>query len=138
MKVRWFAEHIREELALHRWDLAGDDAPSLAVLGQDWITRHSVEAVGAPLLQRGLALLGPSESWSARIRVPGRDDLLVDVVDSRAGVRLVECSAEATVTTDAASRLLLLWGRQPADCGRWSSTAGAQEVGRLRTLLSGY
>ena len=26
MKVPWFAEHLREELVLHGWDITGDDA----------------------------------------------------------------------------------------------------------------
>jgi hypothetical protein len=30
MKVPWFAEHMREELVLHGWDVTGDDAAAQA------------------------------------------------------------------------------------------------------------
>ena len=91
MKVPWFAEHMREELVLHGWDITGDDPSAQSRLGQWWMTEHSVEAVGAPTLE-----------------------------------------------TDAAARVLLLWGRRPADPGRICSSVGPAALGRLRTLLSGY
>ena len=48
MRVRWFGEHMREELVIHRWDLAGDDRISCELLGAPWFTQHSVVAVGRP------------------------------------------------------------------------------------------
>jgi hypothetical protein len=50
MKVPWFAEHMREELVLHGWDITGDDAAAQARMAQPWMTAHSVIAVGKPLL----------------------------------------------------------------------------------------
>lgn len=50
MKVPWFAEHMREELVLHGWDITGDDEAAQQRLGQWWMTEHSVQAVGQPLL----------------------------------------------------------------------------------------
>src|SRR5262249_40238936 len=58
MKVPWFAEHMREELVLHGWDITGDDPAAQATLGHWWMTEHSVNAVGAPLLKRGANILG--------------------------------------------------------------------------------
>ncbi len=53
MKVPWFAEHMREELVLHGWDITGDDPAAQSRLGQWWMTEHCVNAVGVPLLERG-------------------------------------------------------------------------------------
>ena len=44
MKVPWFAEHMREELVLHGWDITGDEAAAHARLGERWMTEYSVEA----------------------------------------------------------------------------------------------
>jgi len=46
MKVSWFAEHMREELALHRLGLTGDDATARAGSAEPRMTTHSVLAVG--------------------------------------------------------------------------------------------
>jgi hypothetical protein len=63
MKVPWFAEHMREELVLHGWDITGDDAAAQARMAQPWMTTHSVLAVGKPLLARAPSNCGPgSES----------------------------------------------------------------------------
>jgi hypothetical protein len=40
MKVPQFAEHMREELVLHGWDITGDDPAAQARLGQAWMTDH--------------------------------------------------------------------------------------------------
>jgi hypothetical protein len=61
MKAPWFAEHMREELILHGWDVTGDDSAAQARLAEPWMTTHSVFAVGAPLLAKGAKQLGPGE-----------------------------------------------------------------------------
>jgi hypothetical protein len=99
MKVPWFAEHMREELVLHGWDITGDDAAARAQLGERWMTEHSVESTDIAL--------GPIEG-------------------------------DATLETDAAARVLLLWGRRPGDPSRICSRVGPDALGRVRTLLSGY
>lgn len=53
MKVPWFAEHMREELVLHSWDITGDEPAARARLAEPWMTTHSVVAVGRPLLAKG-------------------------------------------------------------------------------------
>ncbi|MUL45013.1 hypothetical protein FZI85_00960 [Mycobacterium sp. CBMA293] len=140
MKVPWFAEHMREELILHSWDITGDDAPAQDRLAQPWMTEHSVHAVGVPLLRRGAELLAlqDGDRIESRIRVAGDDDVVVTADAQGTAITLAEPDGAATIETDAATRVLLLWGRRPADPGRIRSAAGPRELGRLRTLLSGY
>ncbi len=140
MKVPWFAEHMREELVLHRWDLTGDDSTANTALAEPWMTDHSVVAVGRPLLARGVASLGlgTEERIEARLRVVGSDDVAVAVEGDRTSIELVAAEGEAALETDAAARVLLLWGRRPADPTRIRSSAGPAVLGRVRNLLSGY
>ncbi|MGB6762164.1 hypothetical protein [Mycobacterium sp.] len=51
---------------------------------------------------------------------------------------LVDPDGPATLETDAAARVLLLWGRRPADPSRICSRVGPQSLGRVRALLAGY
>ncbi len=140
MKVPWFAEHMREELVLHGWDITGDDESAQKRLGQWWMTEHSVEAVGRPLLMRGMKKLGldGTERLEGRLRVEGTADVVVTAEADTTSIGLSEPDGPATLECDAASRVLLLWGRRPADPGRISSSVGPEKLGRLRTLLSGY
>ncbi|OBG63802.1 MULTISPECIES: maleylpyruvate isomerase N-terminal domain-containing protein [unclassified Mycobacterium] len=138
MKVPWFAEHMREELVLHGWDITGDDAAARARLAEPWMTTHSVLAVGRPLLAKGAKQLAPGERIEARLRVPGADDVVVSAEADRTSVELTTPEGPATLETDAAARVLLLWGRRPADPSRICSRVGPQTLGRVRGLLSGY
>jgi hypothetical protein len=138
MKVPWFAEHMREELVLHGWDITGDDHAARARLAQPWMTTHSVTAVGRPLLAKGAQHLAPGERIEARLRVAGTDDVVVDAETERATIGFAQPEGPATVETDAAARVLLLWGRRPADPSRICSRVGPETLGRLRLLLSGY
>jgi Mycothiol maleylpyruvate isomerase N-terminal domain len=136
----FFVEHMREELILHRWDLTGDDATATDALMQPWMTAHSVNDVGKPLLARGLAglRLDSDSRIEARLRAPGAPDVLVSATATDSSVRLVPQEGEATIESDPAVRVLLLWGRRPADAARWHSQAGPDLLGRIRNLLSGY
>jgi uncharacterized protein (TIGR03083 family) len=136
MKVPWFAEHMREELVLHGWDITGDDRAAQARLAEPWMTTHSVVAVGRPLLAKGAQQLG--EKIEARLRVPGLDDVLVSAEGERTTIELAEPEGPATLETDAAARVLLLWGRRPADPSRICSRVGPATLGGVRRLLSGY
>lgn len=91
MKVPWFAEHMREELVLHGWDITGDT-----------------------------------------------DDVLLDARTDHTTIGFAAPEGTATLETDAAARVLLLWGRRPADPSRICSRVGPEALGRLRLLLSGY
>jgi Mycothiol maleylpyruvate isomerase N-terminal domain len=138
MKVAWFAEHMREELILHRWDIVGDDRVGTEQLEQPWLTDHSVEAVGAPLLRRGLTTLGPDERVRFRIRSDDGRDVVVNAGPKSATLTLGPEEEDALAWADRAARVLLLWGRQPADPGRLRSTAGPDRLGAARRMLSGY
>lgn len=138
MKVPWFAEHMREELVLHGWDITGDDAAAQARMAQPWMTTHSVVAVGRPLLAKGAKQLQPGERIEARLRVPGGDDVVVTADTDGTTIGLVQPDGPATLETDVAARVLLLWGRRPADPSRICSRVGPQTLGRVRSLLAGY
>jgi Mycothiol maleylpyruvate isomerase N-terminal domain len=131
MKVGWFAEHMREELVLHRWDLTGDDEPALTALAEPWMTSHSVIAVGRPLLARGAARpeLAAGGRIEGRLRVEGTDDVVVTATPGTPGpgrgrpgqnsIALAPPEGPATIESDAATRCLFLWGRRPNDPSRW-------------------
>jgi Mycothiol maleylpyruvate isomerase N-terminal domain len=138
MKVPWFAEHMREELVLHGWDITGDDAAAQARLAEPWMTTHSVAAVGRPLLAKGAKQLTPRERIEARLRATGTDDVLVSADADRTTIGLADPEGPATLETDPAARVLLLWGRRPADPSRICSRVGAETLGQVRRLLSGY
>lgn len=140
VKVPFFAEHLREELILHRWDLTGDDRTAVQALNEPWMTEHSVVSVGRPLLARGSAGLdlGPDGRIEGRLRTPGTDDVVVTADAGGTAIRLAAPGGPATIESDAAVRVLLLWGRRPADPSRWHSTVGPENLRRVRTLLSGY
>lgn len=138
MKVPWFAEHMREELVLHSWDITGDEPAAQSRLAERWMTTHSVVAVGKPLLAKGAKLLSPGERVEARLRADGTDDVVLAADPTQVTIGLAEPEGPATLETDAAARVLLLWGRRPADPSRIRSRAGAEALGRVRRLLSGY
>jgi hypothetical protein len=140
MKVPWFAEHMREELVLHGWDITGDNEAAQERLGQWWMTEHSVVAVGRPLLARGATTLGlhSGDGFGARLRVAGTDDVVVSADAHTTTIGFDAAEGPATLETDAAARVLLLWGRRPADPSRICSRVGPEALGRIRTLLSGY
>jgi hypothetical protein len=127
-------------MILHGWDITGDDAAAQARLAAPWMTDHSVYAVGAPLLRRGAQRLGlaSGERVEARLRVPEGDDVAVTADAEHTTIRLVPAEGPATLQTDAAARVLLLWGRRPGDPSRICSKVGPQTLGRVRTLLGGY
>lgn len=136
MRVAWFGEHMRSELVLHRWDLVGDDDVSTRALAEPWMTTHSVEAVGLPLLRRGQRALD-GKDVTGRIRAPGRPDVVL-AGGSDPAIGLADPQGPADLVCDPSARVLLLWGRGPADCSRLRSDAGPERLGRLRTLLPGY
>ncbi|MGV4988918.1 hypothetical protein ACWC0C_06050 [Streptomyces sp. NPDC001709] len=140
MTVAFFAEHMREELILHRWDLTGDDRTAVQALNEPWMTEHSVVSVGRPLLERGRTGLdlGPEGRVEGRLRTPGMDDVVVTADTDGGGIRLAAPEGPATIESDAAVRVLLLWGRRPADPARWHSSAGPETLRRVRALLGGY
>jgi hypothetical protein len=70
--------------------------------------------------------------------VAGADDVVVSADTDSITIGLVDPDGPATLETDAAARVLLLWGRRPADPSRICSRVGPQSLGRVRALLAGY
>lgn len=138
MKVPWFAEHMREELVLHSWDITGDEPAAQARLAEPWMTTHSVLAVGKPLLAKGARQLEAGERIDARLRAEGTDDIVLAADADQVTIGFAEPDGPATLDTDAAARVLLLWGRRPADPSRIRSRVGPETLGRVRRLLGGY
>ncbi|SPM35475.1 hypothetical protein MRAB57_3300, partial [Mycobacterium rhizamassiliense] len=68
----------------------------------------------------------------------GTDDVVVHAEADRTTIELADPEGPATLETDAAARVLLLWGRRPADPSRICSRVGPETLGRVRQLLSGY
>lgn len=138
MKVPWFAEHMREELVLHSWDITGDEPAAQARLAEPWMTTHSVLAVGKPLLAKGARQLEAGERIDARLRAEGTDDIVLTAGADQVTIGFAEPDGPATLDTDAAARVLLLWGRRPADPSRIRSRVGPETLGRVPRLLGGY
>jgi hypothetical protein len=137
---RFFAEHMREELVLHRWDLTGDDATAMQALSEPWMTQHSVRDVGNALLDLGATNLdlGTEGRFQGKLRAPGTDDVVVTATRERNSIAFAPPEGAATIESDPAVRTLFLWGRRPADFTRWHSQAGPDALRKVRTLLSGY
>jgi uncharacterized protein (TIGR03083 family) len=132
--------HLRQEFALHRWDLVGDDDVGDEILARPELIDHSVRILSEPLLAVG-RLRDPSsgEPFTARIRSPHEPDLVVAMRGAGSRLLLVDDSdVDADVECDAAARLLLLWGRRPAAAQRVRTTLDPESLVRLRTILSGY
>jgi hypothetical protein len=72
------------------------------------------------------------------LRVPDIDDVVVSYDAESTTIGLADAEGPATLETDAAARVLLLWGRRPADPARIWSRVGPAALGQLRRLLSGY
>jgi hypothetical protein len=136
--VSGFLTHMRSEDALHRWDLVGDDEKSRELLGQDDLLRHAVKFIGQPLLQRGLAAESGGADLIARVRCEDRDDLIIELRDGRTCMSVDTATDDASIETDPAARLLLLWGRKASPFVRLRSMDDDDRTGRIQRLLSGY
>lgn len=138
MKAASFAVHARSELALHRWDMVGDDELSWQFLERPDLTEHAVRVMGPLLLARGCAAdRQPGEPFSARLRVAGGPDVLVRRDPGGASLDFRAPDGPA-LETDAAARLLFLWGRRPSDPARLRSALRRDDMVRLSTLVAGF
>ena len=140
MAVAKFIPHMRNEHALHRWDVVGDDATSRALLAESDLVEHSVGVLGAILLVAGRKHdPDPDSDFRVRLRSVGQPDLLVTV--ERGNATLVWAADERDepyVELDSAARQLFIWGRRPDDRGRLRSHLAQADLARLQALLSGY
>ena len=140
MEVAKFRPHLRSEFAIHRWDIVGDDATSLELLGQPELTEHAVGVLGEILTRRGRAHdPAPDRDFHVRLRSGSYADVRLAVEGGEARLELAEPgSEEPGVDFDPAARLLTIWGRRPDRRGRVRSGLEPDGLGRLQTLLSGY
>jgi hypothetical protein len=113
--------HSRSEAAFHRWDLVGDDDASNELLAQPELTAHAVKVLDRmAILNESARAVGVRVRKAAGlpIRIVFRSPDQPDVVflPSPGGGRfeIVDraIDADAILRTDAASRLLALWGRK--------------------------
>ncbi|NNN15585.1 MAG: maleylpyruvate isomerase family mycothiol-dependent enzyme [Acidimicrobiaceae bacterium] len=136
MAVATFITHMRSELAIHRWDLVGDDEKSLELLALPDLTNHAITVLGRVLLSRGGA--SATTAFSASLRSPGDMDIVVKVdVDGARLTRSDEVS-QPSITGDRAALLLFLWGRRPGDPRRLTAPLGRDTLAKVEALLVGY
>jgi hypothetical protein len=140
MAVAKFIPHLRNEHALHRWDIAGDDDASGELLGQLDLVDHSVGELGAVLLVAGRQHdPEPDSDFGVRLRVAGQPDLRVIVDHGQATLAWAgQEDDEPAVEMDAGARQLFIWGRRPDHRGRLRSRLAQPQLARLQALLSGY
>lgn len=141
MRVDAFLSHLRNECAIHRWDMYGDDETNMKLLQQFDLFKHAVTNIGPkPLCARGINKYGAELSGrlSARIRTDGLPDLHITISGTVPTMELVDPTDEPTISGDQEARLLLLWGRSPTPATRLQATGPHDTVLRLRRLLSGY
>jgi hypothetical protein len=140
MAVAKFIPHLRNEHALHRWDIAGDDDTSSELLGDMDLVDHSVGELGAILLVAGREHdPDPETDFGVRLRVPGQPDLRVVVDGGTATLAWAQDDTEVpAVEMDAGARQLFIWGRRPDHRDRMRSQLAQPQLARLQALLSGY
>jgi uncharacterized protein (TIGR03083 family) len=114
-----FRMHTRSELAVHRWDIVGDDDIGRRLLGQPELTAHAVRVLSTmsslqeSVTARTARLAGVPDDFAFRLRSPGSDDVRICVAPA---VTLEKCHPDdglPVVLSSAADRLLVLWGRRP-------------------------
>ncbi|HYZ66347.1 MAG TPA: maleylpyruvate isomerase N-terminal domain-containing protein [Mycobacterium sp.] len=131
--------HARSEAAIHRWDIVGDDEISKELLAAPELTTHAVEILNT------LPILCEAPNTRARaahidelrivLRSRAQPDVVLDIRPEGARFEIAAidqpADGDAVVTTDAAHRLLCIWGRRApshavtitADPTLWSSVA---------------
>lgn len=140
MAVAKFVPHLRNEHALHRWDVAGDDDLSEQLLGSEDLIDHSVGELGQILLVAGRAHdPDPDADFRVRLRSEGQRDLRVLVEDGTATLAWADDDAhEPWIDIDPTARHVFIWGRRPDRRGRARSHLTQPDLARLQALLSGY
>jgi uncharacterized protein (TIGR03083 family) len=105
--------HARSEAALHRWDVCGDDATSDELLAQPELTAHAAWVLSAMTALDESAAHRTAGEPHLRIalRAPGQPE--VTLAGDRFALTEEEApDPDAVVETDAAHRLLIMWGRR--------------------------
>lgn len=140
MAVAAFRPHLRNEFAVHRWDVVGDDDLGDELLAQPELTRHAVTQLGPILVRRGAAHdPDPGVDFAVRLRAGTPDDVRLFVRGGTYGLELATDDAdEPSIESDPAARTLVLWGRRPDRRGRIRSRLPQRDLARMQALLAGY
>jgi len=118
--VAQLSTHSRSEAALHRWDVAGDDDLSDRLLTQAELTRHAVDVLNTlPSLYEAPEWRAEHAGVTDRLRIvlrsPDTADIVYEHTPHGARFEIIDdgpASGDALVSTDAANRLLTIWGRR--------------------------
>ncbi len=139
MGIAKLVPHMRNEFAVHRRDVTGDDETSFGLLGQADLTEHAVTVLGTLPTSRGRAMdPRPGEDFRVRLRAEGAADVEPVVDGGEAGSRRAGAGGDApAVELDPAARTLVIRGRRPARRDRFRSPLPATDLARLEALLSG-
>jgi hypothetical protein len=140
MAVAKFVPHLRNEHALHRWDVAGEDEVGRQLLGSEDLVGHSVGELGQLLLVAGRKHdPDPDTDFRVRLRSEGQRDLRVLVEAVTATLAWADDDAdEPSIDLDPVARHILIWGRRPDRHGVARSHLSQPDLARLQALLSGY
>lgn len=145
LPVAELVTHLRQDFAIHRWDLIGDDELGDQLLARPSLISHSVRLLADSLLRVGLQRdPAPGEPLTVRLRCPDEPDLVLTVRDGAGSLTLqqpgddAETVAGQVIHCDPAARLLVLWGRRPNDARRVRSGLTPEILARTQTLLAGY
>lgn len=144
MAVAKFGPHLRNEFAVHRWDVVGDDDTGDELLARPELTEHAVGVLGEILVRRGRRQdPEPDRELRVRLRSAGAPDVRLVVSGGRAGLEPVGSpddgpDDEPSLELDAAARTLLIWGRRPDRRGRVRAHLDRPTLARLQALLAGY
>jgi hypothetical protein len=140
MAVAKFIPHLRNEHALHRWDVAGEDDLSRQLLGREDLVDHSVGELGKILLVAGRNRdPDPDSDFGVRLRSEGQRDLRVLVEAGTATLAWADDDAdEPSIDIDPVARHIFIWGRRPDRHGQARSHLSQTDLARLQALLSGY
>jgi Mycothiol maleylpyruvate isomerase N-terminal domain len=140
MAVAKFLPHLRNEFAIHRWDIVGDDDISYRLLGQPELTEHAVGELGEILVRRGREHdPSPERDLHVSLRADGAPDVRLVVESGRADLQLSDSPVdEPHVELDAPARTLVIWGRRPERRDRFRSYLDQPSLHRLQALLAGY
>jgi uncharacterized damage-inducible protein DinB len=137
MPTAMFRSHLRNEFALHRWDMIGNDDVSRQLLSDPSLTTHTVGALAGPLLARAAPM---PEAWSARLRSGEQPDVVIRSSTSNGLTMTLEDQTDEAPTVDADPdiRLLLLWNRFQPSVHNCVAPLGTQRLRDLRSVLAGY
>lgn len=133
MPVAAFVNHTRNEFAIHRWDIVGNDELSDELLADPALTKHAVTALGRVL---GSWPNGVHGGPTVAIEAPGQPTIFV----GSEGLTFENRSTQAPIRViceTSSDRLLFLWTRTPRP-GRIRVLGESGALDHVRSVLPGY